>query len=189
MKRNRYAPRTAPPPKSAPSSSGLASFFNVNYASVALLGVIFVIGIGVGIAFSSTATFNPENVASREVIDRSAPNPEMCVQYGASAIVTDMRLFVTLNPFSVFVTQPHMEPGCVLRRNNWSILERQNLVSNEQVGDCKRRMNTFAYTGPLEGSPDIKCVYQNDAAGNLFFKDAGAAGNGVFTPQAENDNF
>ncbi|NJL84629.1 MAG: DUF3172 domain-containing protein [Chloroflexaceae bacterium] len=174
----RYAPpRTEPPRRSAPIDPPRQSgWFNLNYASVALLGMIFVVGIGVGIAFSSTASFNPENVASREVIDRSAPNAELCVQFGASAIVTDMRFFVTLNPFNVFVTQPRMLPGCVMRRNNWSILEQRNLLTGEQVRDCKQRMNTFGYTGVLEGKPDISCIYQNDAAGNLFLNQPGVAG-------------
>jgi hypothetical protein len=93
-------------------------------------------------------------VASREVIDRSVPNAELCVQYGASSIVTDMRVFVTLNPFNVFVTQPTMRPGCVLRQNNWSILEQKNLVTSDQVRDCKRRMNTFGFTGDLNSKPE-----------------------------------
>ena len=182
MKKSRSSPRSAPPPRSTPEPPS-KRFFDFNYAKVALVGVIFLLGMGVGIAFSSTASFNPENVASREVIDRSAPNAELCVQYGASAIVTDMRVFVSLNPFNVFVTQPRMQPGCVLRQNNWSILQQQNLINDEQVRDCKRRMNTFAYTGPLEGSPKINCVYQNEAAGNLFLDQAGVMGS---RPEADN---
>lgn len=139
-----------------------------NYTTIALLCAIFILGVGVGIGFSSTVTTDATNVANREFIDRSAPNAELCVQYGASAMVTDMRVFLTLNPFNVYVTQPKMQPGCVMRQNNWSILEQQGLVNDEQVTDCKRRMNTFGFTGPLEGSPQINCVYQNSAAGNLF---------------------
>lgn len=183
--KKRRAKYTYERPTSPRSDSASKSLFNFSYASIALVGCIFVIGVGVGIAFSSSASFNPENVASREVIDRSAPNPEVCIQYGASAIVTDMRLFVTLNPFSVYVTQPRMQPGCVLRRNNWSILERQELVSSEQVRDCKNRMNTFGFTGNLEGgSPKISCIYQNDSAGNLFLNQPGLA-----NPRPESDNF
>ena len=126
------------------SSNGIPE---INYTTLAILGGVFVLGLGVGIAFSSGATLNPENVASREVIDRSAPNPELCIQYGASAMVTDMQVFVTLNPFNVYVTQPKMRPGCVLRRNNWSILEQRRLISSEQVRECKNRMNTFGFTG------------------------------------------
>ena len=141
-------------------------------------------GVMIGIVFSSTATVDPGNVASREVIDRYAPNPELCVQYGASAMVTDMRVFVTLNPFNVYVTQPVMRPGCVLRRNNWSILEQRKLVTSEQVRDCKNRMNTFGFTSPLEAKPDIQCIYQNDGAGNLFLNQPGSVG-----PRTETNEF
>ncbi|ACK70750.1 conserved hypothetical protein [Gloeothece citriformis PCC 7424] len=179
-------PRYAPPPRSNPprSSSGASGGFNLNYGQIALFGGIFVLGVGVGLGFSSSANFSPENVVSREVIDRSAPNPELCVQFGASAIVSDLRVFITLNPFNVFVTQPVMQPGCVLRRNNWSILEQQKLISNEQVRDCKNRMNTFGFTGALEGSPRIDCIYQNNGAGNLFLNQPGAV-----TPPSETQKF
>ncbi len=177
--------RSSPPrsnPSRSPSES--SSRFNLSYTSIALFGGIFILGVGAGIGFSSTASLDPQNVASREVIDRSAPNAELCVQFGSSAIVTDMRVFVTLNPFNVFVTQPVMQPGCVLRRNNWAILEQRSLVDSQQVNDCKNRMNTFGYTGPLEGKPQIDCIYQNEAAGNLFLTQPGAVG-----PRRETDKF
>ena len=155
-----------------------------NLATIAIMGGIFILGIGIGIAFSSTATLNPENVASSITIDRSAPNAELCIQYGASAMVSDMRVFVTLNPFNVYVTQPTMRPGCVLRQNNWSILEQKQLVSSDQVRDCKRRMNTFGFTGDLNSKPDIKCIYQNEAADNLFLNQPGSVG-----PKPETNNF
>jgi hypothetical protein len=126
-------------PRDTSLNSKPSSGFNFTPIVLFAFAAIFILGVGVGIAFSSTATFNPENVASREVIDRSAPNTELCIQYGASAIVTDMRVFVTLNPFNVFVTQPSMRPGCVLRQNNWALLEQKSLVNSDQVRDCKRR--------------------------------------------------
>ncbi|OKH18907.1 DUF3172 domain-containing protein [[Limnothrix rosea] IAM M-220] len=147
--------------------------FNFNYATLALFGGIFVLGVTVGIGFSSSTNLNPTSIDSRLEIDRQAPDAELCQQFGASAIVTNMQVYVTLNPFNVFVTQPKMQPGCVIRQNNWSILERQNLITSEQVNDCKRRMNTFGYTGSLQGSPKINCIYQNDAAGNLFLNQSG----------------
>ncbi|HBB35495.1 MAG TPA: DUF3172 domain-containing protein [Cyanobacteria bacterium UBA8803] len=175
MKRKSRSPlRDTPPAKSS----------ILNATTLAILAGIFVLGVGVGIAFSSTATLNPENVASREVIDRSAPNAELCIQYGASAMVTDLRVFVTLNPFNVYVTQPSMRPGCVLRRNNWAILEQRKLVTSEQVRDCKNRMNTFGFIGPLEGSPKIECIYQNEAAQNFFLNQPGTVG-----PKPETDQF
>lgn len=165
----------------APKASKSSPF---NYTSIALIGGVFVLGIGVGIGFSSTATFSPENVASRDFIDRAAPNPELCVQFGASAMVMDTRVYVTLNPFNVYVSQPNMRPGCVLRSNNWSILEQRKLVTADQVRDCKNRMNTFGYTGSLDGQPDIRCIYQNDGAQNFFLNQPGAG-----APPPETNNF
>ena len=162
--------------KSTDSKSSAFKSSAFNYTSIALLGGVFVLGIGVGIGFSSTTTLSPSNVASREFIDSAAPNPELCVQYGASAMVMDTRLFVTLNPFNVYVSQPNMRPGCVLRTNNWAILEQRNLVTSDQVRDCKNRMNTFGFTGDLGSSPAISCIYQNEAAQNFFINQPGAVG-------------
>lgn len=141
-----------------------------NFTSIALLCGIFIIGIGIGIAFSSTANLSPQNFASREFLDRSAPNPEVCAQYGASSVVISSRVYLTLNPFNVYMAQPSMEPGCVMRSNNWGILERQKLVTADEVRDCKNRMNTFGYTGKLEDSPEIQCIYQNSADDNSFLQ-------------------
>jgi hypothetical protein len=99
-------------------------------------------------------------------------------------MVMDSRLYVTLNPFNVYVSQPVMRPGCVLRTNNWSVLEQKKLVTSQQVNECKQRMNTFAYTGTLEGTPDIRCIYQNDAAQNFFINQPG-----VTAPPSESNQF
>lgn len=156
----------------------------LNVTTIAILAGVFIIGIGIGIAFSTTTTLDTRNVASREFIDRSAPNAELCAQYGASAMVMDTRLFVSLNPFNVYISQPSMRPGCVLRTNNWAILEQRKLVRPEQVRDCKNRLNTFAYTGDLGSSPEINCVYQNDAAKNYYLTQPGAV-----APPQETDRF
>ncbi len=155
-----------------------------NYASLAIFGGVFVLGVGIGIAFSSSSNLSPQNFASREFLDRSAPNPEVCVQYGASAISIQSRIYVTLNPFNVYVGQPKMEPGCVLRRNNWAILERRNLITSEQVRDCKNRLNTFGYTGELEDNPTVECIYQNSGEGNDFLDRPGLG-----APAPESDRF
>jgi hypothetical protein len=157
---------------------------NFNVASIALLAGVLVLGIGIGIAFSSTASLDPKNVASREVIDRYAPNPELCAQYGASAMVMDTRLFVSLNPFNVYIGQPSLRPGCVLRTNNWAILEQRKLVTSDQVRDCKNRMNTFGFTGDLGSQPEITCVYQNDGAKNFYLNQPGAV-----APAQDSENF
>ncbi len=180
-RRNRYDYDRYNPPSSKSVETNNNPF---NVAKAAILASVFVLGIVVGIALNFSDNSNPTSIDSRLEIDRQAPNPELCQQFGASAIVADMRLFLTLNPFNVFLSQPIMQPGCVLRQNNWSILEQQKLVNSEQVRDCKRRMNTFGYIGDLERSPKIDCIYQNDSAGNLFLK--GIGNNGV---RPESDNF
>ncbi|NEP02784.1 MAG: DUF3172 domain-containing protein [Symploca sp. SIO2E9] len=168
-----------------PSSNSSASEKPLlNATTIAILSAVFVVGVLVGTVFSSTASLNPENVASREFIDRSAPNYELCAKFGASSTVSDLRVFVTYNPFNVYVTQPSIRPGCVLRRNNWSILEQRRLVTSEQVRDCKNRMNTFGFTGDLNSSPEIECIYQNESADNFFLNQPGTVG-----PRPETDNF
>ncbi|MCL6436861.1 MAG: DUF3172 domain-containing protein [Leptolyngbyaceae cyanobacterium HOT.MB2.61] len=143
--------------------------------SLAILAGVFILGIGVGMGFSSVATTGGTGkIVTQGALDAQAPNAELCVQFGASAIAMDTRVFVTLNPLNVFVSQPTTRPGCVLRHNNFAVLEQRGLVNSEQVRSCRQRMNTFGFTGTLESSPQIDCVYQNDAARNLFLKDPGA---------------
>ena len=173
---NDYRSNPNPPEKKSP----------LDVAKIAILGSVFVVGIVIGLSLNlSSGSDNLASVDSSLQIDRKAPNPEVCQQFGASAVVTDMRVFLTLNPFSVYLTQPKMQPGCVLRRTNWTLLEQKNLVSSEQVRDCKRRMNTFGFVGVLESKPKIDCVYQNDAAGNLFLNPNGNS----TAPLPESDNF
>ena len=173
---NNYRPNPTPPEKKNP----------LEIAKIAILASVFVVGIVIGLSLNlSSGSSDIRSVDSSLQIDRAAPNPEVCQQFGASAVVTDMRVFLTLNPFSVYLTQPRMQPGCVLRRTNWSLLEQKKLVSSEQVRDCKRRMNTFGFVGNLDGKPNIDCVYQNDAAGNLFINKNGTS----TVPLPESDNF
>jgi hypothetical protein len=82
--------------------SGLNRWENVNRA---LLAGVFVAGIGAGITVDSAINTNPKDLASRDAIDRNAPNPKLCTTFGSSAMVLDQRIFVTFNPFNVYVTQ------------------------------------------------------------------------------------
>ncbi|BAU43133.1 MAG: DUF3172 domain-containing protein [Thermoleptolyngbya sp. C42_A2020_037] len=188
MARRPKAPQRPPASRymdDEPKRSPLGSA--INYGTAMLMAAVLILGIGLGIAFSSTANFGTENVASREVIDRSAPNADICVQYGASAITMDMRAFLTLNPFSVYVSRPVMQPGCVLRSSNWSILEKANVVNAQEVNECRRRLNTFGFTGDIQkGGENVRvtCIYQNDSAQNLFLDQSGLTG----TPR-ETDRF
>lgn len=82
----------------------------------ALIAAAFVTGLGAGVYFDSEITLHPSNVASTEIVDRRTPNSELCMAYGYSAMVFDQRVYVSYNPFNVYVTQPEVKPGCVLRR-------------------------------------------------------------------------
>lgn len=160
--------------KPEPKTSANSSFSFFSSKILAILAGVLILGMGLGIGLTySLASSNPENVANSQYIDMSAPNAETCVQYGASAITVDARLFVTLNPFSVYISQPRMQPGCVLHNNTWSVLEQRKLLTAAQERECKNRMNTFGFTGTLEDSPQIDCVYKNDAVGNRFLRQAG----------------
>ena len=90
-------------------------------------------------------------------------------------MVFDQRVFMSLNPFNVYVTQPEVKPGCVLRRSNWSILERNKLVDGDMESDCKRGMNTFAFVGDLDKSPEVSCVYHSEIAENQYVRERSPA--------------
>ncbi|XFA73345.1 DUF3172 domain-containing protein [Thermosynechococcaceae cyanobacterium Okahandja] len=178
-------PRRSPPPRSpARPQPSRATESKINSRTLAVLGGVFIIGVGVGVTFSKTTTLNPDNVASTQFIDQAAPNPDICVQFGASAIAVDTRIFVTFNPFSVFVSQPLMQPGCVIRANNVALLEQRKLITGEQLRTCRQRLNTFGYVGNLEGNPEISCVYQSNTDKNLFLKLSGLS-----SGSADTNNF
>lgn len=59
--------------------------------------------------FDSEANFEPENVASTSLLDQRTPNAELCMSYGSSAMVFDERVFVSFNPFNIYVTQPEVK--------------------------------------------------------------------------------
>lgn len=149
---------------------------------------IFMLGIGAGIALDSGFNVEPSNVASREVIDRQTPNPDVCLANGMSAMVLDHRLFITFNPFNVYVSQAEVKPGCVLRQSNWFVLESRGLVSSDEVKDCKRNMNTFGFVGDLRQAPEVTCVYHSESAENQFLKDPAKAALGDgFQPKSFNE--
>ncbi|MFN9547158.1 MAG: DUF3172 domain-containing protein [Cyanobacteriota bacterium] len=140
----------------------------INVATAALLAGVLVVGIGIGSAVTSTTQGNQGNIASSQQLDMAVPDPEFCKQWGASAFVMDVELYTTMNPSSSFVTQPTLQPGCVIRRENWAVLQKQGAVTAEQMRECKQRMNTFAYIGSIRDKPIVRCVYQADITGNKF---------------------
>jgi hypothetical protein len=153
------------PPDPKPEKKGTSLF---NATAIAIIAGIFILGIGVGIGFS-TVTPNQNGVLQTNVqLDQQAPTPDVCIQNGASAMSMTARLYVTLNPFKVYVAQAGMEPACVLRRANWAVLEQRKLLTSDQSRECRQRLSTFGYVGSLENKPIIDCVYQSDNAKNLF---------------------
>ncbi len=158
--------------------------FQLSGATLAVLGGVLVVGIGIGSAVTSTTQGNQGNIASSQQLDMAVPDPEFCRQWGASAFVMDIELYTTLNPSSSFVTQPTLQPGCVIRRENWSVLQKQGAVTAEQMRQCKQRMNTFAYIGSVRDKPVVRCVYQTDITENKFLTPGVADDSVGVTPEA-----
>jgi len=155
-----------PPPTGGGGGDG-----GVSNLTKAFVAGAFVVGMGTGVWFNSEATLTPSNVASTELIDRKTPNSEVCMANGYSSMVFDQRIFVSFNPFNVYVTQPEVKPGCVVRRSNIGLLERKALVTAPEVAACTKNMNTFAFVGDLDGQPEVACVYHSEDAENQFLKD------------------
>lgn len=55
-------------------------------------------GMGAGIWFDSEVTFEPQNLASTQLVDTKTPNSEICMANGYSSMVFDQRIFVSFNP-------------------------------------------------------------------------------------------
>ena len=158
--------------------------FQFNVGTLAILAGVLVVGIGIGTAISSTTQGDQGNIASSQQLDMAVPDPEFCRQWGASAFVMDVELYTTMNPSSSFVTQPELKAGCVIRRENWSVLQKEGAVTNEQMRQCKQRMNTFAYIGSVKDKPIVRCVYQTDISENKFITKGVADDGAGVTPEA-----
>jgi len=139
--------------------------------SKAVLAGVFLVGIGTGVTVDSAINTNPRDLASRDAIDQAAPNPNICASYGASAMAFDQRVFVSFNPFNVYVAQADVKPACVLRAANAvPILRDKKLINDKEVNTCKQKMNTWAFVGDLSDMPQISCVYQSEDAQNEFLE-------------------
>ena len=156
-----------------------------NGATLAVLAGVLVVGIGIGTGISSTTQGNQGNIASSQQLDMAVADPEFCKQYGASAFVQDLQLYTTMNPSTSFVTQPKLQPGCVIRRENWAVLQKEGAITAEQMRQCKQRMNTFAYIGSVKDKPEVRCVYQTDTVDNKFVTKGVADDTVGVTPEAD----
>ena len=173
------------PPSGGGSGGPGGGPFQFNIATVAVLAGVLIVGIGIGTGLSSTTQGDQGNIASSQQLDMAVPDPEFCRQWGASAFVMDVELYTTMNPSSSFVTQPTLKPGCVIRRENWSVLQKEGAVTAEQMRQCKQRMNTFAYIGSVKDKPVVRCVYQTDITENKFLTKGVADDSVGITPEAD----
>ena len=140
--------------------------------SAALLAGVFVLGIGTGVTVDSQINTNPKDLASRDAVDKNAPNPTLCTTYGASAMAFDQRVFVSFNPFNVYVAQADVKPACVLRPANVvPVLKERKLLNDNEIRGCKMNMNTWAFVGDLNDQPQLSCVYKSEDAQNEFLED------------------
>jgi hypothetical protein len=153
-----------------PSPFGRRKGFRLpDSVSNSVLAGIFVLGIGMGVTLDSAINTNPRDLASRDAIDQAAPNANLCATYGASAMAFDQRVFVSFNPFNVYVAQADVKPACVLRQSNVvPILRDKHLINDDEIRSCKQNMNTWAFVGDLEDMPQLSCVYQSADAQNEF---------------------
>ena len=111
--------------KKLPSSS--KDQINFNTGTIAVLAGVLILGVGIGSAITSTTDGGQGNIASQQQLDMAVPDPEFCRQWGASAFVIDVEMYTTLNPSTSFVTQPALQPGCVIRRENWTVYKNKEL--------------------------------------------------------------
>ncbi len=176
---NRYSP---PPPSNNDGGTGGPRF---NTTRIAVLAGVLIVGIGIGSAVTSTTQGDQGNIASSQQLDMAVPDPEFCRQWGASAFVMDVEMYTTLNPSSSFVTQPTLQPGCVIRRENWAVLRKEGAITAAQERQCKQRMNTFAYIGSVRDKPVVRCVYQTDISQNKFLTRGVADDTVGITPEAD----
>ena len=159
--------------------------FQFNVATIAVLAGVLVVGIGIGTSLSSNTQGDQGNIASSQQLDMAVADPEFCKQWGASAFVMDVQVYTTMNPSSSFVTQPSLKPGCVIRRENWSVLQKEGAISADQMRQCKQRMNTFAYIGSVKDKPEVRCVYQTETRENKFITKGIADDSVGVTPEAD----
>jgi hypothetical protein len=133
---------------------------------IAIAGAIFVLGIGIGVAIS---TLNP-TVRTVDVTRLEFLAGQFCTNFGYAAVVTTNRIYVTLNPYNVYVSQSDSEPGCVVLPNNWNQLQQRQLITAEDVQRCRARLNTFGYAGNIDNPEKLKvdCIYESKDAQAAF---------------------
>lgn len=128
------------------------------------VSVAFAGGFALALALQFSTSVDQKSLANVQALDRQIANPDVCLSYGAGAMVLDQRIYMSLNPLKVYVAPTAVKSGCVLNMANWRILEKEQLVTMDDMKNCKMAFNTFAFTGDLKGStekPEVSCVYES----------------------------
>lgn len=79
--------------------------------SQTVLLLVFLFGIEFGVAIDSQINTNPKYLASRDAIDKNAPSPLICSRFGALSMTFDTLVFLSFNPFNVFISETDVKPG------------------------------------------------------------------------------
>ena len=101
------------------------------------------------IALISSSTVRSNPASSRDLF---------CQQFGAEAVITTNKIFVTTSPASTFTSNPEIMRGCVIRRKYWGKLLKKLLVTPDQKLNCNKASSTFAYTQDKNGKTTMYCV-------------------------------
>lgn len=168
---NNYSERSRTRSESSAVSGGGFSTLFPTKITAPILASVFIFGIAFGITLDTGVNTNPRDLSSRDAIDKAAPDSGLCLKYGSSAMVMDERVFVSFNPFNIYVTQADVKPGCVLLPANVvPVLQGRGLLDNAEIAACKQNMNTWAFVGDLDGRPQLSCVYKSKDAQNEFLE-------------------
>jgi hypothetical protein len=106
-----------------------------------------------------------ETLASDDSIEKNAPSPILCEDYGVVVKAFDQRVFVSSNPVKVFVAPTDVKPGCILNPESVvPLLKERKLVSDTELKACDAKENVWAYVGDLNGTPQLSCIAKSDDA-------------------------
>ena len=75
-------------------------------------------------------SFNPCDIAIKAL-------PTGCRVTRSCTVTEVLSLGASPGRFNVYVAQPEVKPGCVLRRSNVNVLESRKLVDNDQVPETR----------------------------------------------------
>lgn len=155
--------RRAPPPLTSRPFNRAEPLNAIQQVAVA-----FAAGFALALALQFSTSVDQKSLANVQALDRQIANPDVCLAYGSGAMVLDQRIYMSLSPLKVFVAPTAVKAGCVLNQANWRILEKEQLVTMEEVKNCKMAFNTFAFTGDIRDpkgtggeKPSVSCVYES----------------------------